>query len=84
VFFRRSPVFEVHEGRSIVTYPPHALMSGWVNGEGHLTNRSALVEVPFGEGKVILIGFPAQYRSQSHGSFRYLFNAIHYGAAQRN
>lgn len=84
VFFRRSPVFEVHEGRSIVTYPPHALMSGWVNGEGHLTNRSALAEVPFGEGKVILIGFPAQYRSQAHGTFRYLFNAIHYGAAQRD
>ncbi len=84
VFFRRSPVFEVHEGRSIVTYPPHALMSGWVNGEEHLTHRSALAEVPYGEGKVILIGFPAQYRAQSHGSFRYLFNAIHYGAAQRN
>lgn len=81
VFFRRSPVFEVNEGISVVDYPPHALLSGWVEGEDHLTHRSALAEVPFGEGRIILIGFPAQYRSQAHGTFRYLFNAVHYGAA---
>lgn len=80
VFFRRSPVFAVGAGQSVVSYPSHALLSGWVTGEGHLTNRSAVVDVAYGRGKVILIGFPALYRSQSHGSFRYLFNAIYYGA----
>jgi len=82
VFFRRSPVFEVLEGTSVVSYPPEALLSGWVSGEKHLTGRSALVDVPYGKGRVILIGFPAQYRSQAHGSFRYLFNAILYGASR--
>jgi len=83
IFFRRSPIFAVGKGRSVVSYPAHALLSGWVTGEDHLTNQRAIVDVPFGQGKVILIGFPAQYRSQSHGSFRYLFNAIYYGTTQR-
>ena len=45
--------------------------------------QSALVDIPFRDGKLILIGFPAQYRAQTHGTFKYLFNAIHYGPAQR-
>jgi len=81
IFFRRSPVFAAGEGHSVLRYPAHSLLSGWVTGEEFLVNRSALLDVPFGKGRVILIGFPAQYRSQSHGSFRYLFNAIFYGAA---
>ena len=81
VFFRRSPVFSVGEGRAVLRYPAHSLLSGWATGEGLLVNLCALADVPFGRGRVILIGFPAQYRSQSHGSFRYLFNAVFYGAA---
>lgn len=82
VFFRRSPVFSASEGTSVVRYPSHEpLLSGWANGENYLFNKSAIVDVPYGQGKIILIGFPAQYRAQSQGSFRYLFNAIYYGAA---
>lgn len=82
LFYRRSPAFTVHEGRSVVRYPTETLLSGWVTGDKHLINKSAIVDVPFGEGKVILIGFPVVYRGQSHGTFRYLFNAIYYGAAE--
>ncbi|MFB0566936.1 MAG: M14 metallopeptidase family protein [Candidatus Aminicenantaceae bacterium] len=82
VFFRRSPVFAVRKGRSVVRYPIHnPLLSGWVNGEEYLHNKSAIVDIPYGEGKIILIGFPVLYRGQSHSTFRYLFNAIYYGAA---
>ena len=82
VFFRRSPVFSVEEGQSVVRYPVHnPLVSGWVNGEEYLYNKSAIVDVPYGNGKIILIGFPAQYRAQSQATFRFLFNAIHYGPA---
>ncbi len=83
IFFRRSPVFAAGEGHSVLRYPAHTLESGWVTGEELLFNRSALLDVPFGKGRVILIGFPAQYRSQSHGSFRFLFNAVFYGAAAK-
>lgn len=83
VFFRRSPAFEVQQGISVATYPAaNPLLSGWINGEKYLFNKSAIVDVPYGKGKIILIGFPAQYRGQSHGTFRYLFNAIYYGAAK--
>jgi hypothetical protein len=85
VFFRRSPVFSVREGKSVVRYPLHnPLLSGWVNGEKYLYNKSAIVDVPFGKGKIILLGFPVLYRGQSHGTFRFLFNSIYYGAAARS
>jgi hypothetical protein len=81
LFFRRSPAFSVNEGRSVVKYPSHSLLSGWVTGEEKLAIKSAIVDVPCGEGKVILIGFPVVYRGQAHATFRYLFNAIYYGPA---
>ncbi len=82
VFFRRSPVFCAREGKSVVRYPLHnPLLSGWVNGEKYLYNRSALVDVSFDAGKIIMIGFPVQYRGQTHGTFKFLFNSIYYGAA---
>ncbi|MCU0644659.1 MAG: hypothetical protein MUC94_10395, partial [bacterium] len=83
IFFRRSPVFEVNAGTAVINYPDsNPLLSGWLNGEEYLFNKSAIVDVPYGKGKIIMIGFPAQYRGQSHGTFRYLFNAIYYGAAK--
>jgi hypothetical protein len=85
VFFRRSPVFSAREGRSVARYPLHnPLLSGWVNGEKYLYNKSAIVDVPFGKGKIILLGFPVLYRAQAHGTFRFLFNSIYYGAASRS
>ena len=40
------------------------------------------VELPLGSGRVVLLGFPVQFRGQSFGTFKLLFNAILYGAAQ--
>ena len=83
LFFRASPAFAVKEGKSVVTYPlQNPLLSGWINGEDYLRNKSALVDVPFGKGKIILIGFPALFRGQAHGTFKLLFNSIYYSAAR--
>jgi len=79
LIFRRSPVFDVKEGKSVVKYPVHnPLLSGWITGEKYLYNKSAIVDVPYGKGKIILIGFPVLYRGQSHATFKYLFNSIYY------
>jgi hypothetical protein len=82
LFFRRSPIFAVKEGKSVVKYPVHnPLLSGWVTGEKYLYDKGAIVDVPSGKGKIILIGFPVLYRGQAHATFKYLFNSIYYGAA---
>ena len=52
------------------------LESGWIRGAKLIADKPAIVEVQYGRGKIILLGFRVQYRGQSHGTFRILFNAI--------
>lgn len=52
------------------------LQSGWIRGEELIKDKPAIVEVQYGEGKIILLGFAVQYRGQPHGTFRLLFNSI--------
>jgi len=80
--FLNSPGFETHSGRVVAKYPAeNPLLSGWLIGSEHLANRAALVELPLGSGKVILIGFRPQFRGWTRGTFRMLFNCIYYGPA---
>ena len=52
------------------------LQSGWLLGEEHIANRAAVVSVGHEQGRVVLIGFRAQHRMQTHGTFKFLFNAL--------
>lgn len=52
------------------------LQSGWLLGEEAIANKAAVVSVRHGEGIVLLIGFRAQHRAQTHGTFKLLFNAL--------
>jgi hypothetical protein len=61
----------------IVTFAERdILQSGWLLGEGALARKAAMVSVEFGQGKVVLIGFRAQHRAQTHGTFKLVFNAL--------
>ena len=41
-----------------------------------IADKPAIVEVQYGKGKLILLGFRVQHRGQPHGTFALLFNAI--------
>ena len=70
--------------RSIVRYGSAPLLrSGWIVGEERLENTGAVVEVPLGEGRIILHTFRVQHRGQTLGTLKLLFNSIFYGPAAR-
>ncbi len=52
------------------------LLSGWLLGEQHVADRIAAVSVPYGKGRVVLIGFRCQFRGQSENTFPLLFNSL--------
>ena len=63
----------------IASYPDDArdiLLSGWAKGQDRLANRSAVVAFEQGKGKIVMFSFRPQYRAQSEGTFKLLFNAI--------
>jgi len=77
-----SPAFEVTAQNSenyevVVRYADRELLeSGWLVGEENLARRAAVVSAKLGQGKVVLIGFPAQHRAQTHATYKLLFNAL--------
>ena len=84
VFFDGSPVFETlggFRGRVLAYYPTAGplLRSGFLLGSSHLEGRAAALDVEHGDGHVILVGFRPQWRGQTFGTFRVLFNAALFG-----
>lgn len=77
VWFESSPAFELTGGHSVLTYDSdNSLLSGWLLGGKLLNGRSALVEAPMGQGKVVLFGFRPQYRAQSWATYIPVVNAL--------
>jgi ribosomal protein S18 acetylase RimI-like enzyme len=80
VFVDGSPVFEPQDGFTgtvLARYQPSGspLLSGYLIGESHLHDKAAALDVPLGEGHVVLLGFRPEWRGQPFGTFRVLFNA---------
>ena len=65
------------EVRRVVTYIDRdILQSGWLLGEEAIADKAAMVSVAHGEGTIVMIGFRAQHRAQTHGTFKLVFNAL--------
>lgn len=82
--FEIMPSFEAKkEPISVAKYPgENPLLSGWIFGEKFIQQKSSLLVVPFKKGKIILLGFPVQYRAQPYGTFKLLFNSILYAGME--
>lgn len=59
------------------------LQSGWLLGEAVIAKKAAMVSVQQGRGRVVMIGFRAQHRAQTHGTFKLVFNTLVSGPEQR-
>lgn len=81
VFFNSSPAFETlvgFKGTVLARYADTGspLASGYLLGEKFLQGKAAALEVELGEGRVILFGFRPQWRGQTFGTFKVIFNAL--------
>ena len=88
VFFDNSPVMELAPNASMMGVKPVAwfdskqsLRSGWAWGQHYLQGGAAAIEASLGKGKVFLFGPEITFRAQPHGTFKFLFNSIYYGAS---
>jgi hypothetical protein len=89
VFFDNSPVFKLspdaqQKHTSAVAWfnGPDVLSSGWAWGQQYLNGNTAIAEASVGEGKVVLLGPEVAFRSQPHGTYKFLFNGLYYGSAK--
>lgn len=81
VMFARSPAWEAEARYVVARYPAvDPLMSGWLLGGKLLANKAALLEIPVGFGRVVLIGFHPHFRAQARGTYKVMFNAIYLGS----
>ena len=79
-YFSSSSAFEIAADARVKVVARYAakdaLLSGWMLGEKYLNGKPALVEVPYGKGKIILFAFRPQHRGQSWGTFPFIFNSL--------
>ncbi|HUK19310.1 MAG TPA: hypothetical protein VLW65_22975, partial [Bryobacteraceae bacterium] len=83
VMFERNPAFETKRefrGKVLATYVKdrNPLLSGFLLGADRIQGKAAALDANYGQGHVILLGFRPQWRGQSHGTYKFLFNALFY------
>ena len=83
VLFHYSPAFDVvatdfnDRNDIVVRYAERNVeRSGWLNGERYIAGKTAMASIGCGQGRVVLIGFRTQNRAQTHGTYKFLFNAL--------
>jgi len=78
IMFERGPVFET-KPNFLATYSKdrNPLASGYLLHPEVIQGKAAALEAFYGTGRVYLFGFRPQWRGQSHGGYKFVFNAIY-------
>ncbi len=82
VMFERGPAFDTKSGfrgTILASYSKdrNPLASGYLLHPERLQGKIAALEAFYGDGRVYLFGFRPQWRGQSHGTYKLMFNAIY-------
>jgi hypothetical protein len=82
VMFERGPAFAPKpgfKGEILASYAAtgNPLRSGVLLHPEMIQGRAAAVSVEYGKGKIYLYGFKPQWRAQSHGTYKLLFNTLY-------
>jgi hypothetical protein len=63
----------------VASYPAEdILLSGWLLGPEVIARKAAVVDTQYKKGRIILIGIRCQHRAESHGTYKFLLNALLY------
>jgi hypothetical protein len=83
IFYRGTPAFTTSipnfdMDRRVIGYfeEEHTLLSGFLEGEKLLYNKSALIWVKKGKTQFVLMGFSPIFRASVAGNYKLLFNSI--------
>ncbi|MGA3236832.1 MAG: M14 metallopeptidase family protein [Bryobacteraceae bacterium] len=83
IMFERNPVFDTKpgfRGRVLASYVKdrNPLLSGFLIGADRIEGKAAAIDADYGKGHIVMLAFRPQWRGQSHGTYKFLFNALYY------
>ena len=90
IYFDASPVFTIQPAAQIsgqirpLAWFGNAspLRSGWAWGQGYLKDGVAAFEANIGKGKLLAFGPEINFRAQTYGTFKWLFNQLYINSSK--
>jgi zinc carboxypeptidase len=82
VMFQAGPAFETQpgfHGAVLARYPKQTnpLESGLLLHPEAIEGKVAALELAYGHGHIVLLGFKPQFRGQAHATYKYFFNELY-------